>query len=43
MFALSRDEVIPRTKPTTGAHKVMMIIFFSGLHLVTLKALQPGP
>jgi hypothetical protein len=21
----------------------MMIIFFSGLHLVTLKALQPGP
>jgi hypothetical protein len=38
-FASSRDEVIPRTKATIGAHKVTMTIFFSGLHLVTLKAL----
>jgi hypothetical protein len=40
MFPSSRDEVIPRTKATIGAHKVMMTIFISGLHLVTLKALQ---
>jgi hypothetical protein len=42
MFASSRDEVIPRTKGTIGAHKVMMTVSFSGLHLVTLKALPPG-
>jgi hypothetical protein len=35
MFPSSRDEVITRTK-------AMMTIFFSGLHLVTLKALPPG-
>jgi hypothetical protein len=42
MFALSRDEVIPRTKATIGAHRVMVTIFFSGLHMITLKALPPG-
>jgi hypothetical protein len=42
MFASSRDEVIPRTKATIGGRQVMMTIFFSGLHLVTLKALPSG-
>jgi hypothetical protein len=42
MFPSSRDEVIPRTKGTIRVHKAMMTILFSGLHLVTLKALPPG-
>jgi hypothetical protein len=42
MFASSQDEVIPRTKATIGAYKVMVTIFFSGLHLIILKALRLG-
>jgi hypothetical protein len=42
MFPSSRDEVIPRVKTTIGAHEAMMTIFFSGVQLVTLKALPPG-
>jgi hypothetical protein len=41
-LASSWDKVIPRTKATKGAHKVMTTILSSGLHLVTLKALRPG-
>jgi hypothetical protein len=42
MFATSRDEVIPRTKQTIGARKVILTIFFPGAKLVSLNALPPG-
>jgi hypothetical protein len=42
MFATSRDEVIPRTKQTIGAQKVMLTIFFTGTKLISLNALSPG-
>jgi hypothetical protein len=41
MFARSRDDVIPRTKATIGAQKVMLTIFFSGVRLINLNALPP--
>jgi hypothetical protein len=42
IFATSREEVIPRTKAMTGAHKVMSTIFFSGVKLISLNALPAG-
>jgi hypothetical protein len=42
MFATSREEVIPRTKATIGAQKVMLTIFFSGVKLISLNALSAG-
>jgi hypothetical protein len=42
IFAASRDEVILGTKPTIGARKVMVMIFFSGAKLISLQTLPPG-
>jgi hypothetical protein len=42
MFAKSRDEIIPKTKQTIAAQKVMLTIFFTGTKLVILTALPPG-
>jgi hypothetical protein len=42
MFATSREEVIPRTKATISAQKVMLTIFFSGVKLISLNALPTG-
>jgi hypothetical protein len=42
MLATSRDEVIPRTKQTIGARKVMLTIFFTGTKLISLNALPHG-
>jgi hypothetical protein len=42
MFTTSRDEIIPRTKQTIGAQKVMLTIFFTGTKLVILNALPSG-
>jgi histone-lysine N-methyltransferase SETMAR len=42
MFTASPDEVIPRTKQTIGARKVMVTIFFAATKLVSLNALPPG-
>jgi hypothetical protein len=42
MFATSREEVIPRTKATIGAQKVMLTIFFNGVKLISLNALPAG-
>jgi histone-lysine N-methyltransferase SETMAR len=42
MFAISREEVIRRTKATIGAQKVMLTIFFSGMKLINLNALPAG-
>jgi histone-lysine N-methyltransferase SETMAR len=42
LFAPSREEVIPRTKATIGAHKVMLTIFLSGVKLISLNALPIG-
>jgi hypothetical protein len=42
MFATSQEEVIPRTKATICAQKVMSKIFFSGVKLISLNALPDG-
>jgi hypothetical protein len=42
MFATSREEVIPRTKATISAQKVMLTIVFSGVKLISLNALPAG-
>jgi hypothetical protein len=42
MFARSRDEVVPRTKATIGAQKVMLAVFFSDVRLISLNALPSG-
>jgi hypothetical protein len=42
MFATSREEVIPRTKATIVAQKVILTIFFSGVKLISLSALPAG-
>jgi hypothetical protein len=39
MLAASRDEVIPREKYMIGAQKVILMIFFSVVNLITLNAL----
>jgi hypothetical protein len=41
MFAASRDEVIPRKRPTIGTRKVMVTIFFRSAKLISLQALPP--
>jgi hypothetical protein len=41
-FATIREEVIPRTKATISAQKVMLTIFFSGVKLIRLNALPAG-
>jgi hypothetical protein len=42
MFAVSRDEVIPREKATIKAQRVMLMIFFSGVSLITVNTLPSG-
>jgi hypothetical protein len=42
MLPWSRVEVIPSTKATFGAQKVMLTVFFSGVKLLSLCALPPG-
>jgi hypothetical protein len=42
LFAVSRDEVIPREKATIGAEKIMLTLFFSAVSLITLNALPSG-
>jgi hypothetical protein len=42
MFAVSRDEVIPREKATIGAQRVVLMIFFRGVGLVTVDSLPSG-
>jgi hypothetical protein len=42
MFAVSRDEVIPREKATIGAERVMLTIFFGGVSMITINALPSG-
>jgi hypothetical protein len=42
MFAVSRDEIIPREKSTIGAQRIILTIFFSSVSLITIDALPSG-
>jgi hypothetical protein len=42
MFAISRDEMIPREKATIEAQRIMLTILFSGMSLITVDTLLFG-